>query len=276
MESSSKVFLAALQKYVDENSGLEFYASRIDPKLSYLTDDGFIHLVGKVQKKVHAQYNIKELGLRVEDINEDLKLADEKIYSPGPSDISNEVFSIDLSEKKTLFGVTSSVLMIVGTLCPVATLPFAGTINYVGNGRGDGVMIIVIGVVSVLFTLTQKYRLLRFLACSSLCLMFFTIFRFQFRISSVSSSMREELEGNPFGGIVQAAVSSVGLGWGWILLISGAVMLLLTSFIETKDGGLYLNKNHLTTITQGKLMDNIPALLSGCLLVGLLLAAIFK
>lgn len=275
MEGSSKVFQASLSKYVEQNSGIEFYASRIDPGLSYISEDGYVNLVGKVRKEVHARYKIEEIGLTPEEINEDLKASQASGSSAPTSTRSGETISIDLSDKRKVLGLASSAIMLIGALCPVATLPIIGSINYVANGRGDGVIILVISIISAFFVLTERYKLLKYAGTVSLCLMFFTLFRFQFAISKASASM-DELKDNPFTGIAQAAFNSIGLGWGWILLISGAVALLVTSSTDVVDGKLYLKTKYVVPGKGDNWKDNIGVLAILGFSVGLILAAIFQ
>jgi len=135
-------------------------------------------------------------------------------------------------------------------------------------------MIIVLSIVSALFAITNKYRLLRFTGTSSLTLMFFTLFRFQFAISEAKESMAG-LEGNPFRGLAETVVGSVGLGWGWLLLITGAATILITSFIEVSNNKMYLRTEHLNPLVAKDLKDNITSLAIASLTIGFLAAATY-
>ena len=278
MEKTSKVFLAALSKYVEQKGGLEWYGSTIDPKSSYISEDGLIHLISKSRKNVRAKFKIEELGLSSDEINEDLRSKNQGSNTSTSSGniIQSDTINIDLSDKRKVLGIASALTMLIGAMCPVATLPIVGSINYVANGRGDGVIIIVIALVSLFFVLTEKYKSLKYTGTASLCLMFFTLFRFQFAISKASSSLNNELAGNPFAGIAQAAFDSVGLGWGWILLISGAVALLITSCISVVNEKLCLDTEYIVPGKGGDWKNNIGTLGIYSFLIGLVLAAIFQ
>ena len=82
-----------------------------------------------------------------------------------------------------------------------------------------------------------------------------------------------ELAGNPFRGLAEAAVGSFGLGWGWLLLITGAVTILITSFLEIADGRIFLRSEYLNPTKAGNFKENILILGTSSFLIGLLFAA---
>ena len=171
-----------------------------------------------------------------------------------------------------MLGLGAFICMLIGALCPVATPPIVGGISYVSNGRGDGYLLSV-SLVSVFFVLTNRYMLMRFVGVSSLTLMSFTLSRFQFAISDAKSSMAE-LGDNPFRGLAESVVGSFGLGWGWLLLIFGAVSILVASFVDHDDQKLCLKAEYLNPALARHPKDNILALVVFSFLLGLLLAAI--
>ena len=79
---------------------------------------------------------------------------------------------------------------------------------------------------------------------------------------------------NPFRGLAESVVGSFGLGWGWLLLISGAVSILVTSFIDYDGQKMYLKSEYLNPSLARNLKDNILALVVVSFLLGFLLAAI--
>src|SRR5687767_4806356 len=46
---------------------------------------------------------------------------------------------IDRAALVQWLGLAGAVLLFIGVFCPIISLPIAGNINYVLNGRGDGV-----------------------------------------------------------------------------------------------------------------------------------------
>ena len=103
--------------------------------------------------------------------------------------------------------------------------------------------------------------------------MFFTLANFQGAMNEAHATL-DSLSDNPFRGIAEAAFHSVGLGWGWFLLITGAVTILVSSAVVESDGQLSLPKKSIVLV-ESKLSENIPCLVAACLVVGLLVSAIF-
>jgi uncharacterized membrane protein YidH (DUF202 family) len=135
---------------------------------------------------------------------------------------------------KQLTGMIGSVLLFIGVFMPIVHVPVIGTINYFHNGRGDGVIVLILALISVLLVLGQRYKGLWFTGIGSLGITLFTFINFQSKISRVKQEMTPELVGNPFHGLVNAAVESFELQWGWALLILGAMLVIASASMEDK------------------------------------------
>lgn len=130
------------------------------------------------------------------------------------------------SQRRQLFGIIGSILLFIGVFTPLISLPFVGSINYFQNGRGDGVIIFVLAVISLFMTLARKYGGLWITGFGSLAVMTFTFVNFQIRMSEMQDEMQTEFAGNPFRGIADVAVQSIQIQWGWAVLIIGAGFLI--------------------------------------------------
>jgi hypothetical protein len=137
--------------------------------------------------------------------------------------------------KLQLLGYAGSLALILGCFSPLVHLPVVGSINYVYNGRGDGMIVLGLAVAVAAMTYFEKYRVAAFttLAISLVCS--FTLVRFVILFSDMRSSLDEGLRGNPFRGFADAMVSAVGLDWGWGLLIIGIVLLLFSSVLSVRQ-----------------------------------------
>jgi len=54
-------------------------------------------------------------------------------------------------------------------------------------------------------------------------------------MSSIKSEMELSLQGNIFGDLANLAIQSVQLQWGWLILIAGAILLLVSANLNTKN-----------------------------------------
>lgn len=124
-------------------------------------------------------------------------------------------------------GLVGSLMLMFGVFAPLVQIPFIGTQTYFQNGRGDGVLVLALGVLSLLLTFARRYRGLLVTALISLAILALTYISFQSRLAQIRADMNEQLANNPFRGIGDAMLGSVQLQWGWALLLGGGVILLL-------------------------------------------------
>lgn len=129
---------------------------------------------------------------------------------------------IKVMEKKNLLGLCGSLVLFVGVFTPIVSVPVVGNVNYFQNGHGDGVIILVLAIISLLLTLSKKFGALWFTGLASLGLLLFTFLNLQTRISEMKTQMESGLAGNPFRGIADIAVQSIQIQWGWAVMLVGA------------------------------------------------------
>ena len=58
----------------------------------------------------------------------------------------------------SIFGVVGSGLMAIGVFLPLVRLPVVGTLSYFANGQGDGVLVLVLAILSVLLVLRGAHQ----------------------------------------------------------------------------------------------------------------------
>lgn len=133
-----------------------------------------------------------------------------------------------------LCGILGSLVLMVGVFMPIVKIPIAGSINYFRNGEGDGVIVLILALISLLITLSRHFKWLYLTALPSLCIMAFTFIQFRARMSELIGNMDADLAGNPFRGLADAMVQTVELQWGWGVLLSGVILLLISASLMKK------------------------------------------
>ena len=136
---------------------------------------------------------------------------------------------------KQLLGLIGSIILFVGVFTPIVSVPIMGNMNYFQNGKGDGTLILIFAIVSLILVLTKKYKGLWFTGLGSMAIMAFTFINFQMKISDMKAHMETELAGNPFRGLADMAMQSVQLQWGWALLIVGAALVISSAAIKDEQ-----------------------------------------
>lgn len=139
-----------------------------------------------------------------------------------------------------MLGLAGSGLLFLGVFMPIVSIPIVGSMTYFMNGRGDGTIVLVLAVASLILTLSRQYTWLWATGAASLGMMIFTFVNFQVGMSRAMAQMNADLKGNPFRGIADLAFQSVQLQWGWAVLLIGAALVIAaaatSSFGEKRDG----------------------------------------
>lgn len=148
-------------------------------------------------------------------------------YQPAAN--SNPTVSFELTPR-LLLGVVGSIVLFVGVFMPLFSVPIVGNVNYFQNGKGDGVVIIILAGISLFLALTDRFRGLLITGILSLAMMGFTFFSFQWKMSQVRAEMSKS--DNLFKGLGEKMLETVQLQWGWAILIVGAGMLIAAALIK--------------------------------------------
>ena len=119
-----------------------------------------------------------------------------------------------MTDRRHLFGLVGSGLLILGTFLPLVSAPLIGSINYFSNGKGDGVFIIGYSVLAIIFTLIKRYKLLWIPAILSLGQLTYALITFAQKMSGSSGMF------------------SISMEWGWLVLFAGGILLVLAALTK--------------------------------------------
>ena len=115
-------------------------------------------------------------------------------------------------------------LLFLGAFMPIISMPVVGQVNYFQNGRGDGVVIVLLAVATAALALTGRTRHVLWTGLAALAMLAYTLVRFQTALADMRAKMETELADNPFRGLAEAAIGAIQLQWGWAVLVLGAGM----------------------------------------------------
>lgn len=131
-----------------------------------------------------------------------------------------------------VFALIGSALLVLGVFAPIVSVPLMGNLTYFQNGEGDGVIILMLAVVSAILAFDRKFRFIWYTALGSAAVLIFTFVTFKMKMADMAKDMRADLAGNPFSGLGELALQSIQLQWGWALLILGIASLLIAAQLE--------------------------------------------
>lgn len=135
-------------------------------------------------------------------------------------------------------GFVGAGLLIVGLFLPIATLPFLGDVTLMSNGFNIvAIGLLILGLLSGVMVWAERREALIWSGAAALLTIIYMFGRIQWAMTRMGSDMAEGLEGNPFAGLAQTAMASVGLQWGWLILAAGPVLLVYVAVQERQVEG---------------------------------------
>jgi hypothetical protein len=87
-----------------------------------------------------------------------------------------------------------SALLFLGVFLPIVKLPIVGDLNYFANGRGDGVIVLVLAVISFGLVLFRCYWELWITGFGAAAVLAFTFFNFQSQMKQLQTQMQTDLK----------------------------------------------------------------------------------
>lgn len=125
-----------------------------------------------------------------------------------------------------------SLLTLFGVFAPAVTIPLLGSMNHIENGRAAGVVLILAAVVSAVFAALRWFKGLWLTGAVAIVCLLGSLIAFQFEIHRMKSSAAVD-KNNFLAGLESAADDATQLGWGYAVLLCGALLLLTAAAIGT-------------------------------------------
>lgn len=135
---------------------------------------------------------------------------------------------------KKILGFVGSIVLIVGVFAPIISIPIVGNMNYYRNGEGDGIIILILAIISMILLLIEKYVWIWVTGICSLGIIIYSFLNIHAALHKAKEDMKSELSGNIFQGLADMAIQSIQIQWGWVLLIIGSVLLISSAAIKDK------------------------------------------
>src|ERR1700730_1760509 len=131
-------------------------------------------------------------------------------------------------EKLTRFDMgilVAASVMALGAFCPIVRFPIVGSVNYVLGGGGDGLYIIGCSAAIIALVISGYRRTTGILAAGAFFMMLTTVVQLAAKLSQAQADLAKDK--GPFSGLSTLLANSVGLEWGWLLLIGGALSIIV-------------------------------------------------
>jgi hypothetical protein len=146
--------------------------------------------------------------------------------------------------------LAGGLAMAAGTFFPIIRLPLVGTVNYLAGGHGDGTIVLPLAGAVIAAVFYGYRRTAAGVGFVALAIMMTTLLNMLGILSKLQSETAGLEKDNPFGGLVNILANSVGLEWGWLPLIGGALAVMgagaISGEVAEKIGWGKRDKNELS------------------------------
>lgn len=112
--------------------------------------------------------------------------------------------------------------MIFGCFLPIIHAPIVGSISWVLNGGGDGIIVVGLALVGIVLAVLNLVGWASITAWISLAMMVFLFANVHSKMSSMDTT-------NPFAKML---ASTITLGEAWPVMIIGAVAMIVACFVK--------------------------------------------
>lgn len=132
-------------------------------------------------------------------------------------------------EREQLVGFAGVILLVIGVFLPIVHVPIVGSLSYMANGWGDGWVVFIFAVIAGGLIAVRAYPWVAIPALLAMSVCINTLWHFSSLMVQLRESAERNLHDNPFAGLAQLAIASVGLEWGWVVLFLGILCLIITA-----------------------------------------------
>ena len=117
---------------------------------------------------------------------------------------------------------------------PIISVPIIGSITYFNNGEGDGLYVLILGIISAFLVAIRLYRGLWVTALIALTILIFDFLITINNLSEMTRKVERDLATNPFQGLGKMMAASVQIQWGWVVLAAGVICLLVSAAMRNR------------------------------------------
>lgn len=139
-------------------------------------------------------------------------------------------------DRRHIVGFAGAAVLALGTFLPAISAPVIGTVNYLGNFQGDGVIVLVLAAISAGLVLLGWFRWLWVTAIGAIAVLSISIAVFLTRLSEAQADLEQELAGNPFAGLAEGFLGATQIEVGFFVMYLGALLLIVAAVIRRPAG----------------------------------------
>jgi hypothetical protein len=119
-------------------------------------------------------------------------------------------------DKKRIFSMFGIVILLCGVFSPVLRVPEMGDVSYFLCGKGDGTVVILLALISLLLSLKKNYKALWITGVACAGVIVFSYVDIHARMAAGSAGFADAYH----------------FSWGWAVLLLGAASVLASAAVR--------------------------------------------
>jgi hypothetical protein len=123
-----------------------------------------------------------------------------------------------------ILSMTGSLLLVIAPFAPFVSAPILGRITLFQQGKGDGVVLLVIALVALGLSLFRRYWFLWVsgaLGLFEICNLFYFFYN---RLPDAIENYKQQVGNSVFGSIGELTLSNVDPDWGAVVILIGTLL----------------------------------------------------
>lgn len=154
------------------------------------------------------------------------KISKNAFSCPHCGEPNAQISSSIASSKESMLGFVGATLLMIGAFLPAINIPIRGSISYIANGKGDGMIIVIIALLAFYFIYKKKKLSLMLSGGFSLVIIAYGFMQVLQKVAEVQKGAEP--------GIGQAILGGVGVGSAFGVTAVGAILIIISSFMMKK------------------------------------------
>jgi hypothetical protein len=133
-----------------------------------------------------------------------------------------------------LFTLIASALLTLGIFMPFLGVRYFKDQSYWQLSKTGAIVLIALAAISIIIAALRKFKWLYLTGIAAVGLLFYSINEVNNRKAGMLADVTHSLEGSPLKGIGVGFVESVDYRYGWAVMLTGAVILILVPLIGSR------------------------------------------
>lgn len=130
-------------------------------------------------------------------------------------------------------GLLGAALLFSGMFSPLFTSPVLGQVDYFHYHSTEATIMLGLAALSLTFALIRRFAWLTLTGIGVFSMLALAFIKYQLFVTGTATRWMSKFAESPYEGINRLSQETLALGWGWGLLVAGAVLVLAAGRLKS-------------------------------------------